>query len=131
MKVLYQADNDLRKAIVRGAVRRAPQMNFRSAQAAKLECVPDTEVLARSADEGRILVSHDFRTLPRHFQQFTEARVSPGVFLIRQDLPVGAAVETLLLIWEVSESDEWVNRLCLVPSLVTIAMGASVKAPSR
>jgi hypothetical protein len=27
MKVLYQADNDLRKAIVRGAVRREPKLN--------------------------------------------------------------------------------------------------------
>src|ERR1035437_6828183 len=40
----------------------------------------------------------------------------------RQDLPVGEAIETLLLIWEASEADEWVNRLCLVPSLVTIAI---------
>jgi hypothetical protein len=45
--------------------------------------------------------------------------------LVRQDLPVGEAIETLLLIWEASEADEWVNRLCLVPSLVTIAVGAS------
>ena len=55
MKVRYQADNDLRKAIVRGVVRREPQLNFRSAQAARLDGVPDPEVLALSADEGRIL----------------------------------------------------------------------------
>lgn len=125
MKVLYQADNDLRKAIVRGAVRREPQMNFRSAQAARLDRVPDPEVLASAAIEGRILVSHDFQTMPRHFRQFTQGRRSPGVLLVRQDLPVGEAIETLLLIWEASEADEWVNRLCLVPSLVTIAIGGS------
>ena len=125
MKVLYQADNDLRKAIVRGAVRREPQMNFRSAQAARLDRVPDPEVLASAAIEGRILVSHDFQTMPKHFRQFTQGRRSPGVFLVRQDLPVGEAIETLLLIWEASEADEWVNRLCLVPSLVTIAIGGS------
>jgi len=45
------------------------------------------------------------------------------VLLVRQDLPVAQAVESLLLIWEASEPDEWVNRVCLVPSLVTIAMG--------
>ena len=50
---------------------------------------------------------------------------SPGVLLVRQDLPVGEAIETLLLIWEASEADEWVNRLCLAPSLVTIAIGGS------
>ena len=57
MKVLYQADNDLRKAIVRGAVRagrsaREPRMNFRSAQAARLDGVPDPEVLAFAAGQA-------------------------------------------------------------------------------
>ena len=126
MKVHYQADNDLRKAIVRGAVRREPQMSFRSAQSARLDGVSDPEVLAFAADEGRILVSHDFQTMPRYFREFTKSRRSPGVLLVRQDLPVCEAIETLLLIWEASEADEWVNRLCLAPSLVTIAMGGSV-----
>jgi hypothetical protein len=114
VKVRFQADNDLRKAIVRGVVRSEPRIDFQSAQAARLDGVPDGEVLALSADAGRILVSHDFQTIPRHFQQFTRNRRSPGVLLVRQDLPVGKAVETL-----------WVNRICLLPSLVTIAIGGS------
>jgi len=88
-------------------------MNFRSAQAARLDSVPDTEVPAFAAEEGRILVSHDFQTMPGHFRQSTRGRRSPGLLLVRQDLPVGEAIETLLLIWEASEEDEWVNRLCL------------------
>ena len=100
-------------------------MNFRSAQASRLDGVPDPEVLASAAEEGRILVSHDFQTMPKYFRQFTRGRCSPGVLLVRQDLPVGEAIETLLLIWEASEADEWVNRLCLAPSLVTIAIGGS------
>ena len=125
MKVRFQADNDLRKAIMRGVVRSEPRIDFHTAQAALFDGVPDPEVLAFSADAGRILVSHDFQTIPRHFQQFTRHRQSPGVLLVRQDLPVGKAVEALLLIWEASESDEWVNRICLLPSLVTIAIGGS------
>lgn len=125
MKVQFQADNDLRKAIVRGVVRSEPRIDFHSAQAARLDGVPDPEVLALSADAGRILVSHDFQTIPKHFGRFTRDRRSPGVLLVRQDLPVGKAVETLLLIWEASEADEWVNRICLLPGLVTIAIGGS------
>jgi hypothetical protein len=125
MKVTNQADNDLRRAIVRGVVRREPRIDFRSAQAARLDAVPDPVVLALAADQGRILISHDFETMPSHFREFTQRRRSPGVLLVRQDLPVGEAIETLLLIWEVSEPDEWVNRLCLAPSLVTIAFGSS------
>ena len=77
MKVPYQADNDLRKAIVRGAVRREPQMNFRSAQAARLDGLPDPEVLALAADEGRIRVSHDFQTMPMYFRQFSPGPMQP------------------------------------------------------
>ena len=122
MKVLYQADNDLRKSIVRGAVRREPRIDFRSAQSARLDDVTDLDVLALAAHEGRVLVSHDFKTMPHHFRQFTQRQHSPGVLLIRQDLPVGDAIESLLLIWEASEPDEWENRLCLVPNLVTIVV---------
>lgn len=82
-------------------------------------------MLALSAESGRILVSYDFQTMPRHFSEFTQYRRSPGVFLLRQDLPVGEAVATLLLIWEASEADEWINRLCLLPALVTIAVAGS------
>ena len=82
-------------------------------------------MLTFSADAGRVLGSHDVQTIPRHFQQFTRDRLSPGVLLVRQDLPVGKAVETLLLIWEASEADEWVDRICLLPSLVAIAVGGS------
>ena len=125
VKVLYQADNDLQKAIVRGVVRLEAQVDFRSAQAARLDGVADEKVLGVAADEGRILVSHDFQTMPNHFRNFTRQRRSPGVLLISQDLPAGQAIETLVLIWEASEADEWVNRVCLVPSLVTIAIGGS------
>ena len=68
MKIRYQADNDLRKAIVRGAVRREPLLDFRSAQAARFDGVSDADVLAFAADEQQILVSHDFHTMPKHFQ---------------------------------------------------------------
>lgn len=123
MKVRFQADNDLRRAIVSGVVGRQPTIDFRTAQAAGLDGVPDPDVLAVAADSGRILVSHDFESMPAHFHEFIEGRRSPGVFLIKQSLSVREAIESLLLIWEASESDEWEGRLCLIPSLVTIAAG--------
>jgi len=64
MKVRYQADNDLRKSILRGTVRREPRIDFRSAQSARLDDVPDPEVLALAAREGRILISHVSKHAP-------------------------------------------------------------------
>ncbi|MEO5925080.1 MAG: DUF5615 family PIN-like protein [Bryobacteraceae bacterium] len=123
MKIRFQADNDLRKAIVRGVARRAPEIDFRSAQLARLDGVTDSEVLAMAAREDRILVSHDFQTMPGHFREFIKMQHSPGVLLISQDLAIGIAVESLLTMWGASNHDEWQNRLCLIPSLVAIAIG--------
>jgi hypothetical protein len=63
--------------------------------------------------------------MPEHFWEFSREKPSPGVLLISQDLPVGRAVESLLLIWEASDPAEWENRLCLLPDLVTIAIGSA------
>jgi hypothetical protein len=125
VKIRYQADNDLRGAIVRGTIRREAEIDFRSGHAACLQGVPDSEVLAMAARDGRILVSHDFQTMPVLFRQFTESQPSPGVLLISQDLPVSRAIESLLFIWKVTAPEEWHNRLCLIPNLVTVAMGPS------
>ena len=40
MRIRFQGDNDLNKAIVRAVVRREPAIDFRSAQAAGLDRVP-------------------------------------------------------------------------------------------
>jgi hypothetical protein len=69
-----------------------------------------------SAAEGRILISHDVNTLPKHFGHFvTDGQGSPGVFLIPQSLPLSRAIDELVLIWSASEADEWQNLLVWLP----------------
>lgn len=84
----FLADADFKSAILGGEKRRELSLDFLTAQAARLEGVPDPEVLAIAEREGRILVSHDHRTMPRHFADFLRENQSPGVFLISQDLPL-------------------------------------------
>ena len=81
--IRYLADADLNDAIVSGCRRREPAMDFLSAIDANLEGVADPEVLALAAAENRILVSHDFQTMPRHFGDFLQAYgSSPGLILV-------------------------------------------------
>jgi hypothetical protein len=47
--VRFQADADLRQAIVAGVIRREPKLDFQSANEAGLEGVKDSEVLAIAA----------------------------------------------------------------------------------
>ncbi len=91
-------------------------MDFLSAHAARLAGIPDPDVLAIAAETGRILVTHDFQTMPRHFGEFLEARgASPGVFLVRQRTPLADVIDALVLVWAASDSDEWKNRILEIP----------------
>ena len=70
MKARFQADADLNAEIVAGVLRREPSIDFQTADEANLRRFPDPEVLALAAQENRILVTHDRRTMPRHFADF-------------------------------------------------------------
>jgi hypothetical protein len=68
----FLADANLDEGIVSGCRRREPTMDFMSAKDAKLEGVSGPDVLRIAAERGRILVSHDFKTMPHHFGHLLE-----------------------------------------------------------
>ena len=75
----------------------------------------DEEVLAYAAQETRILVTHDRRTMPAHFAKFIVNQTSPGVFIISQKTSVRDAIKELLLLWSASEQEEWENLIVDLP----------------
>ena len=115
MTLRFQADVNLNELILRAAGRREPALDFHTAEAAGLGGLPDPTVLERAAEAGRILVTHDLQTMPRHFAAFITAHQSAGLLLIPQSLPVTAAVDDLLLIWSTMEAEEWINLMWYLP----------------
>lgn len=115
MNVSYQADADLNQAIVMGVLRQEPTIDFQTALAAGLEGVKDSEVLAITAQQGRILLSHDRKTMPSEFAEFITTNHSAGVIIVSQKLPVEIAIEELLMIWAISSAEEWVDRIAKLP----------------
>ena len=115
MRVRFQADADLDGRILRGLRRAAPEIDIRTAPDAALDGLSDPEVLRVSADSGRILVSQDRRTMPAHFARFVTTAQSPGVILLRDGISISNAIEELVLIWNASEPEEWMDRLLWIP----------------
>ncbi len=115
MKVRFQADADLNQTIVLATIRLEPRIDFQTAEEADLEGVKDPNVLTLAAKSGRILVTHDRRTMPRHFAAFISESRSPGVLIVSQKVPVSLAAEELVLIWALSDRSEWTNRICAIP----------------
>jgi len=115
MKVRFQADADFNQDIVQAVRRQAPAIDFQTAHEASLAGLDDSIVLEKAAREGRILVSRDRRTMPFHFADFIFTRSSAGVIIVPKGLSIRRAVEDLLLIWEASEAEEWMNLIDTLP----------------
>jgi len=115
LQVRFLADANLDQDIVAGILRREPEVDFELPQAVIPERMTDPEVLAVAASLGRVLVTHDVRTMPRHFGDFITGSDSPGLILIPRSMPMARAIEEILLIWHVSEAEEWTNRFRRLP----------------
>ncbi len=115
MRVLFQADADLSHIVLKATLRREAAIDFQTAQAAGLVGLKDEEVLAIAAREGRVLVTHDRKTMPRHFAEFIMRDTSAGVIVVPQRLAVNIAIEDLILIWAASDAEEWINRIQSLP----------------
>lgn len=115
MKIRFQADADLNQIIVKATLRLEPTIDFQTATAAGLSGVDDPEVLRLAMDQGRILVSHDRKTMPTHFGEFVQSQESPGIIILSQRIPVAQVAADLLLIWAASTPEEWVNQIRTLP----------------
>jgi hypothetical protein len=115
MTLRFQADADLNQIILHAAIRREPALDFQTAAAAGLTGLRDPEVLASAARAGRVLITHDQKTMPQHFAAFIVHETSPGVLIIPQQLPIATAVEDLLLIWSTMDAEEWRNTIRFLP----------------
>jgi len=115
--IRFQADNDLRRDIVLAVRRQEPAIDFQTAHAAGLDEMDDFAVLLKAAGEGRILVSHDKRTMPKALAAMQlEGVESPGIFLvIPQNAQIQRVSESLILAWAASELEEWQNRITKIP----------------
>ena len=80
LTIQFQADADLNHAVVTAIRRKEPAISFTSAADAKLEGIPDPEVLEMAAAQERILITHDRQTMPEHFRErLAQGKSSPGV----------------------------------------------------
>jgi len=112
LSLRFQADADLKYAIVKAVRRREPGIGFASADESGLEGVSDPELLDLAAREGRILVSHDRRTMLDHFRaRLSAGESSPGLFVVSQGAPIGPVVGAIVLAWAASEPSEWRDQI--------------------
>jgi Domain of unknown function (DUF5615) len=116
MKLRLAADENFRGAIVRGLLRRRPDLDLVRVQDVGLTGAGDPEVLAWAAREQRLLLTHDLSTLPSLvYERVTAGLAMPGVCEVDPGIPTAVAIEEILLVVDCSLDREWEGRIVYLP----------------
>lgn len=115
MKVRLLADENIDPAIVLGLKRRTT-VDIVRVQDVGLRSQDDPAILQWAADNARILLTHDLRTIPDFaYARIVAGRGMPGVFLASAALPIAVLLDDLALIAVASTADDWVDQIVYLP----------------
>ena len=110
------ADENFNNDIVRGLLRRKPDLNIVRLQDVELSGADDPTVLEWAAQEGRVLLTHDASTITHYaYERARAGKPMPGVFEVNRDVPIGQVIEDILLLAEYSFEGEWEGQVRYLP----------------
>ena len=101
---------------MRGVRRRALAVDIVRVQDAGLSSADDPTILEWAAQTGRVLLTHDVATMTRYaYDRVREGKPMPGVFEVGRAVPVGVAIEEIVLLAECSLEGEWEGQVRYLP----------------
>jgi len=110
------ADENFNNAIIRGLLRRKPDLDIIRVQDVGLSGAEDPVVLEWAAKEGRGLLTQDVTTITHHaYERVKAGKSMPGVFEVSRAVPIGTAIEDILLLAEYSFEGEWEGQVRYLP----------------
>jgi hypothetical protein len=72
----------------------------------------DEAILRWAEREGRIVVTYDRSTIPKHLENhLSDGHHSPGVFLLPRDASIARIVSFLILTAYASDPEDWQDRI--------------------
>ena len=110
------ADENFNNNILRGLLRSEPGLDVVRVQDVGLRGADDPTVLEWAAKEGRILLTHDVKTITHYAYSRVKSGLSmPGVFEVNLYAPIGRVIEDILLLAICSKENEWSGTIIYIP----------------
>jgi hypothetical protein len=110
------ADENVRRKIVRGVLRREPHLDIVYVQEIGLAGACDAAILEWAAGEGRILLTHDVSTMTRYaYERLAGGEPMVGVWEVKSRAPIGRVIGDIVLLLNCSEEGEWDGQVLYLP----------------
>jgi hypothetical protein len=114
--LLLVSDENFNNDIVRGLLRRNPDLDIVRVQDVGLRGADDPDILQWAANEDRVVLTHDAATMASFaYDRVRRGLSMPGVIEVADDLPIGQVIEDILLLAEYSEKHEWEGQVVYLP----------------
>lgn len=112
----FLADEDFDNRIVRGLWRRYPDLDIIRVQSTMLSSAQDPIVLEWAANENRVLLTHDVSTMTFHaYERVRQNKTMPGVVEVPQLMPIGQAIDEIILLAFCVSQAEMQGRVIFLP----------------
>ena len=109
-------DQDLDQVILRGLLLRVPGLDVVTAHQAGLSNASDSDLLAWAAQESRVVISHDRKTMPVHAaNRIALGQMVTGLIIVSRRLRVSMVIDDLEIIVSCSEESDWQNTIMHMP----------------
>jgi hypothetical protein len=109
-------DENVDHRIVRALLRRLPALDWISVQSSGMTGFSDDWILEYASSEGRIVITHDIRTMPAHATDRIKKNLYlPGLIVVPDTLDIATAVNDLEVLIECVTEDEFQNRIYFLP----------------
>jgi predicted nuclease of predicted toxin-antitoxin system len=101
------ADQNFNARNLGGLMRREPAIDLLKVADLGLSAAADPVILDRAGLEGRVLLTHDRQTVPAFaYVRVRAGQPMPGIFVVSEGLPLGRALDEILLAVHCLSPDE-------------------------
>ena len=108
----FLADENFEFPVLEQLRQRNPDWDILSASDAGLRSMPDALILAQAADEGRILLTHDVRTMvPEAYGRIAIGSSMPGVIYVPARLDPGRVVTGIEEAMRHTREEDWEGKV--------------------
>ena len=112
----FAADENFNGRILKGIQTRLPDVDIVRVQDTTIYQAPDSELLEWAAQEERILLTHDVKTILGYVYERVRAGLPvPGVIAVRESVSIGQILNELEVIMRVGAPEDFENIVRYLP----------------
>jgi hypothetical protein len=114
--ISFLVDQNFNEHIADGLIRRNAALGLTHVRDVGLAAATDPVILEWAASNGLVLLTHDRRTIPLHaYDRVSAGLPMPGVFLVHDGMPIGQAIDQLLIASHCLDSSECKDLVTYFP----------------